>query len=192
MFRLPVVVILSLAVAPALAETPSYNFIEVGYIEVDLDLGGGIDVDGDGFGLGGAFEVGDNFFGFASYQDADFDFDVEFSTIEVGFGYHTNLTDYTSFFARVGYAEAEASAPGFGSEDESGYVAGLGVRSNVTDVIELDFEIAYADFGDGADDTAVGGAIWFDITNNVALGLNISAGDDVTTYGGGLRVFFGY
>jgi opacity protein-like surface antigen len=177
--------------APALGETPSYNFIEAGYVEVDLDFGDGFDVDGDGFGLGGAFEIGDNFFGFASYQDASFDFGVDFSTLEIGLGYHKGISDNTSFFFRVGYADAEISAPGFGSEDESGYSAGIGVRSNVSDLIELALEVAYLDLGDGADDTAIGGAIWFNITDNFALGANVSAGDDVTSYGAGLRLYFG-
>ena len=187
---LAVVLLFSLA-APALAETPSFNFVQAGYVEVDLDLGDGFDVDGDGFGLGGSFEIGDNLFGFASYQDASFDFGVDFSTLEVGLGYHTGITDNTSFFFRIGYADAEVSAPGFGSEDESGYAAGIGVRSNVSDLIELALEVAYVDLGDGADDTAVGGGILFNITDNFALGASISAGDDVTSYGAGLRLYFG-
>ena len=191
MVRALTVFFLFFLAAPALAETPSFNFVEAGYIEVDLDLGDGFDVDGDGFGVGGAFEIGDKVFGFASYQDASFDFNVDFSTLEVGIGFHTGLTDNTSFFFRVGYADVEVSASGFGSEDESGYAAGIGIRSNVSDLIELALEVAYVDLGDGADDTAVGGGIWFNITDNFALGANVSAGDDVTSYGGGLRLYFG-
>jgi opacity protein-like surface antigen len=191
MIRTLTVCLLFFLAAPALAETPSYNFVQATYVEVDVDLGLGSDLDGDGFGVGGAFEIGDNFFGFASYQDASFDFGADFSTLTIGFGYHTGLTDNTSFFFRVGYADAEISASGFGSEDESGYAAGLGVRSQVSDLVELELEVAYVDLGDGADDTAVGGGIWFDVTDSLALGLNVSAGDDVTSYGGGLRFYFG-
>ena len=181
------IALLALA-TPALAETPSYNFIQAGYVEVDLD--GGFDVDGDGFNVGGAFEIGDNFFGFASYQDAGFDFGIDVSTLQVGFGYHTGLTDNTSFFFRAGYAEGDVSISGFGSADDSGYAAGIGVRSNVSDLIELALEVGYLDLGDGVDGTAVGGQIWFNVTDNFALGVNASAGDDETSYGAGLRVYF--
>jgi hypothetical protein len=165
------VALLALA-TPALAETPSFNFFQAGYVDVEIDFGEGFDVDGDGFDVGGAFEIGDNFFGFAIYRDIGLDFGIDVSTLQIGFGYHTGLSDNTSFFFRAGYAEADASLSGFGSEDESGYVA-------------------YADLGDDADDTTVGGQIWFNITDNFALGANISAGDDVTSYGAGLRFYFG-
>ena len=47
-----------------MAESPSFNFIELGYDYVDLDLGGGLDVDGDSYALGGSFEIG--YVGFGS------------------------------------------------------------------------------------------------------------------------------
>ena len=84
---------------PAMAESPNYNFVELGYQFVDLDVGGGTDVDGDGFGIGGSFEFGGDFFGFASYADTGFDFDVDLTQLQIGFGWHTELTDTTDFFA---------------------------------------------------------------------------------------------
>jgi hypothetical protein len=176
---------------PAMAESPSYNFIQVGYQSVEIDLGGGFDVDGDGYGLGGSFEIGDHMFGFASYGKTDFDFGVDLTQLQAGLGYRTGLSDNTDFFATAAYVDAEVSAPGFGSADDNGYGVSIGIRSNVTDLVELFAEIAYVDLGDGADGTEFGGGIWFNLTDSFALGLSASTDDDVTSYGASARFYFG-
>ena len=175
----------------AMAETPSYNFVEAGYQSVDLDIGGGPDVDGDGWGLGGSFEVGDHMFIFASYADTGFDFNVDLSQLQAGLGFKTDLSDNTSFFARAAYVDAEIDTNGFGSFDESGYGLGIGVRSNVSELIELYGEISYVDLGSGADSTGFGGGIYFNITDNFALGVGASTDDDITAYGANVRFYFG-
>lgn len=179
MTRFLVAVFALFLAVPAMAESPSYNFIQVGYQSVEIDLGGGFDVDGDGYGLGGAFEIGDQMFGFASYGKTDFDFDVDLTQVQAGLGYRTGVSDNTDFFATAAYIEAEVSAPGFGSADDSGYGVGIGIRSNVTDL------------GDGADGTAFGGGIWFNLADSFALGLGASTDDDVTSYGVSARFYFG-
>jgi hypothetical protein len=65
------------------------------------------------------------------------------------------------------------------------------VRSNVTDLIELYAEIAYVDLGSGADSTAFGGGIFFNLTEDFALGLGASTDDDVTSFGATARYYFG-
>lgn len=176
---------------PSLAESPSYNFIQVGYQSVEIDLGGGFDVDGDGFGLGGSFEIGEQMFGFASYGKTEFDFDIDLTQLQVGLGFRTGISDNTDFFATASFVEAEVDAPGFESEDDSGYGVGIGIRSNVTDLVELYAEIAYADLGDDADSTAFGAGIWFNLGDSFALGLGASTDDDVTSYGASARLYFG-
>ncbi len=171
---------------PAMAESPSFNFIELGYEFVDLDLGGGDDVDGDGFAVGGSFEIGDNMFGFVSYADTGFDFNIDVKQLQAGLGWRTGLTDSTDFFARAAYVDARIE-----SIDESGYGVGIGVRSNVSDLIELYGEVAYVDLGNGADGTAFGAGIYFNISDSFALGLGASVDDDVTSYGASARFYFG-
>ena len=185
-----VVLLAMFLAAPAIADGPSYNYVQAGYQSVNLDLGGGFDVDGDGYGLGGSFEIGESMFVFASYGTTGFDFDVDLNQLQAGLGYHVGLTDNTDFFATLGYVAAEVEAPGFQSVDDSGYGATIGVRSNVTDLIELFGDIAYVDFGDGGE-TAVGAGIWFNFTDSFALGLAAGSGDDVTSYGASARIYFG-
>ena len=175
---------------PAMAESPSFNFVELGYDFVELDLGGGVDVDGDGWAVGGSFEIGDNLFGFASYGDTGFDFSVDLTQLQIGLGWRTPLSDSTDFFARAAYLNAEIDASGFGSIDESGYGLGIGVRSNISDLIELYGEIAYADLGSDSDSTAVGAGIYFNISDGFALGLGASVDSDVTAYGARARFYF--
>ena len=149
------------------------------------------DVDGDGYGLGVSFEIGDNFFGFASYVTSDFDFGVELNQLQAGLGYRLGVTDNTDVFASLAYVDAEVEAAFFGSADDSGYGVTIGVRSNVSDLIELFGEVAYVDLGGGSDGTAIGGGIWFNLTDNFALGLGAAFDDDVTSYGASARFYFG-
>lgn len=177
--------------APAMADRPSYNFVHAGYQSVDLDLGGSADFDGDGYALGGSFEIGENMFGFANYADTSFDFSVDQTQLFAGLGWRRGLSESTDFYAFAGYLEIDVSAPGLGSFDESGFGVGIGVRSNVTDLVELTGEISYADLGSSSENTTVSGGIWFNIANSFALGLGAATDDDVTSFGGSARLYFG-
>lgn len=191
MFRYLVLALVFVIGAPAVAESPSYDYIQAGYQAVDIDFGGGLDIDGDGYGVNASFEIGDSMFGFATYAKSDFDFGVDLSQWQAGLGYHTGLTDNTDFFISAAYVNAEVKASGFGSFDQDGYGASVGVRSNVSDFIELFGEVAYVDLGSGSDDTAVGGGICFNFTDRFALAITASAGSDITSYGAGARIYFG-
>lgn len=187
-----VLILTSFAATTAMAESPSFNYFQVGFQSVELDAGV-FDVDGDGFALEGSFEIGENLFGFANYGQTDFDNDFEVTKLQVGLGARAGISDRTDFFARVAYVEGEFSAAGFIPSDDSGYGLGIGVRSNVSDLIELYAEIAYVDLGDGSDSTgtAFGGGIWFNLNETFALGLGAAAEDHVNSFGAHARVYFG-
>ncbi len=173
--------------AIASADSPSYDFVEVAYVNGDID---NPDVDGDGFGLGGSVSIHENWFMFADYSDLGFDFDVDLSLLEVGVGYRFPMSDTTDFAILAAYVNAEVDT-GFGSADDDGYGLTALIRSMLNDRFELNGGISYVDFGgtDG-DDTSfsIGGVYSF--TDNVAFDGRIEIGDDVNLYIAGIRFYF--
>ncbi len=191
MFRLLTAAAAVALTVPALAEQPSYNYIQGGYQRIDVDGGPVADFDGDGFGLGGSFEIGENWHVNAGYSTVDFGFGVDLNQANVGFGFHTGISENTSFFADLSWLRAEADAGGLGSASDDGYGIAIGLRSNLTDNFELAGHLAYADLGDGADGTSVGAAAWYNFNKSFAIGLFADVEEDATGYGVGARVYFG-
>lgn len=183
----------------------SYNYADLGwtYSEVD-DVVPGLDADGNGPGIrfSGALHPNIHLFGGYTYQDIDLDIsgapDIDGSTWNLGVGYNYNFNKITSMFARVGYVYAEVDADGL-SADEDGYglSAGIrymlitdGIRQSVFDGIEFQGSLDYVDLDDTGDETSIGAGVLLHVTPNVALGLEGSWGDDVSSYLAGVRLTF--
>ncbi len=173
---------------PAMADTPTYNFINAGFQRVQLD-GNGVDVDGDGFVIAGAYEIADNWHIVASYASTGFDFSVDLNQLQIGAGYHTDISDTTNFFANALYVDYEVDTGGFGSVDDSGFGLAIGLRSNISSTLELEGSITHIDIGD-ADGTTLAGAGWYKFSREFAVGLNAAIEDDVTAFGIAGRLYF--
>lgn len=182
---------LVLLAIPAMAEDLSYNYIQAGYgwYNFDDDFAG--DIDGDGFNINGSVEVGENWYIFAGYSTADFDYGIDLNEASVGVGFHAPINARADFFATVSYVSAEVSLSGFGSADEDGYGVSVGLRGMATDKVELTGAIAYADLGDGADGTSIGGTALYNFTDKFAAGIDVGFDEDVTAYGIVGRLYFG-
>lgn len=176
--------------APVWAQQPSYNYANAGFQIVELDAGGGADVDGDGFVFGGSYEVSPEWHLVGSYSSTDFDFGVDVTQLQIGGGFHTEISPQTSAFVDLTWVRAEVDAGIFGSVDDTGYGLTIGLRSNVSDQLELAGGLAYVDFGDGGDSTALGGAAWYKVGETIALGIQASFDEDVVSYGFGARLYF--
>ena len=175
----------SLAPLAAHAESPSYSYVEGGYVRTNID---GIGKDADGFALRGSVGFTDDFFLFAGYLDQGV-YGVDLKQYGVGAGYAWSMTDTTDLYGKVGYVKAEADLDGFGIDDD-GYSLGIGIRSFVTKNLELEAAVNYVDLSDSGDDTTFGaGARWY-FTEHFALGIEAEVGDDATSYGIGLRWSF--
>lgn len=188
MLRITGIALFCALAAPALAEGPSYNYVEGAYQRVDIDLGPA-DVDGDGFRIGGSFEIGEMWQVVANYGMADLDFDVDFDQLSLGGGFHAPVTDNVDFVANFVYVRVEASAGGFDADDD-GLGMSIGLRGFAADRLELAGFIDYVDLDDSGDDTSIRGQAWYSFTREFALGFDLSSGDDVTTYGIGARYYF--
>lgn len=181
---------LMLSSATAMAEGPSYSYIQASYQEVEFDIGGGFgSADGDGFGVAGSVAINDSWYVFAGYSSAEIESVIDLNQFSIGAGWHSAINETTDWFVSVGYVGAEVSAPGFGSVDDTGFGVGLGMRSMINPKLELAGSINYADFGDGGE-TSLGLGAWYTISGNFAVGLGADFGDDVSGYGIGIRLYF--
>jgi hypothetical protein len=170
------------------AEQMNYSYAELGYVDTELD-GDGFDVDGDGFALRGSLAVHPSFFVFANYQDLSFDFNVDSSLLEVGGGGHWPLTDKVDLIGKLGIVKAELEAGQFDADDD-GFLLGARVRGVVAPQFELEGGFDYRDLDDAGDDTTIVLEGRYFFVNNVAGGLGVSIGDDITSLGLNVRVTF--
>ena len=191
MIRLSILLLAVVLATPAIAETPSFTFVQAGYQWMDIKTGGGDNIDVDGWGIGGSLELGDNLFILASFARGDMGFGIDLDETQAGIGYHTDFSDSTAFFATLTYAKVDASSDGFSSVSEDGYGASIGVRSNASDLVEVAIAISYVDLGHGSNTTSVGTEVMFNLTDRFAIGANLNYDDDATSYGGSARFYFG-
>jgi long-subunit fatty acid transport protein len=187
MLRSSLIILLLAFSASASAEDFSYDYVFLGYGNVELDS---VNVDGNGYSLGGSYGFTDSIHGFASYETADLDFSVDTTRYNFGVGYNTSVSDAVDMFARLSYEYLEFDVPGVGSVDDSGYGLSVGARFAASAKLELDAAVNYVDYGDG-DDTGfeVGGL--YNFSDAFALGLAAEWSDEFTTYALTGRFYFG-
>jgi hypothetical protein len=175
---------LLLSGAAALAEGPSYSYIQASYQEIDVDGGG----DGDGFGVAGSVAVNESWFVYAGYSSFDLESTFDLDQLEVGGGWHAPVSNKTDWFVTASYIDYELSGRGFGSASEDGFGVGIGIRSMFSPSLELYGKAQYEDVGDG--ETSLAAGLWYTVTGNLALGAGLEVGDDITAYGVGIRLYF--
>lgn len=177
----------------------TYNYVDLAYVNTDVDDAlPGVDVDGDGGAIRFSGSVHPNVHLFGEYSQVDLDFGVDVTTWQVGVGYNHSLADYTDLFATVAYADAEVEASGV-SFDDDGYALGAGIRhmfvndqirASVLDGIELLGRLNYVDLDDSGDDTSGTAGILFHFDPVLAVGIEGTWSDDVTSYALGVRLMY--
>lgn len=188
MQRITGIALLCAFTAPALADGLSYNFVEGFYERVEIDSGI-TDVDGDGFAIGGSFEIGDMWQVIGSYSTADLDFGLDYDQLMLGGGFHAPVTDNVDLVANFMYVRIDVGGTG-GDTDDDGLGMSVGLRGFAAPRLELGGFVDYVDLDDAGDDTSIRGQAWYYLTPDFALGLDISSGDDITTWGLGGRYYF--
>lgn len=185
MLRFTALGVLMLSSTMAMAEGPSYNYIQGSFQQWDLD-GGGIDADGNGFAVGGSVAFGDSWHVFADYASAELDSFLDIDLIMIGGGYHVDLSSNTDVYAELGFAEADVQFFG----DDSGIVYRVGVRSMLEPNLELTASLGKMDLGDVDFGTEFAAGLWYTISGNLAVGAEARFADDVNRYGIGARLYF--
>jgi len=136
------------------AATPNYKYAEVAYGTGDLELAlsgvGSADIDQDGFEIEGSYAfIDEQLWLYASYADLSGDeagLDIDVETLELAAGWIFGISDTTSIDLSARYREDALSvSDGFDSEsvDVDGLGVAIGVRSNITEMIEIYGRLGY-------------------------------------------------
>ena len=181
---------LALALPFAASADVSYKYLDVNYqFGGDIDAGGA-SVDTDGFGIKASFPINDAWFATFDYNSLSTDpSGLDITDWALSGGWRNDM-----FFAKFGWESAEFDFGPFGSLDDSGYNLDFGVRTMVSDAVELNGHVGYSDLGDLDTFTNYGfGAVWmFGDNMGASFNYDMRSGDgfDQTSMGLGLRVNF--
>ena len=199
-FKILSVLTASAALVPfmAQAEGLSYTYVEAGYLNTDIDE---FEETVGGWGAKGSFEITENIFAFANFADQSANIgqgvgDIDFQSWDIGVGYAWPIADQTDIYGTIGYVSVDADLPGsiedyFGSDPEdSGYSLGAGVRTRFAERFEAEANVQYANLSDYGDEFEFGVMGRWYITDMWALAVGYNAGDETSTFYGGVRLQF--
>ncbi|TRW50178.1 porin family protein [Aliidiomarina halalkaliphila] len=172
--------------APAAAQSataPSFDHLGASYIDFDADgdsiKGFGLDFEKT---LSGNWFIGADYFNVSDSASETFMGEtvsarVEMSLLNANVGYKFYTTDRFAAYASAGLSMVEAkvrfSSPDLSfneSDSETGWNAQIGIRSRITDSIELDAYARHVEIDD-EDDQIIGVSGRFFINQNFSLGL---------------------
>ena len=181
--------LLSLGTAQA-AESPRWNSASISYQSVDID--------GDkltGFAVSGSKLLGEDFFVVGSYGNASDDIEgieFDFNTLSVGLGYRYAISQNTDFFGVVSYEDVEVEVSYQGNSEsvsDNGYGLRVGIRSMLSEKVELSGSLQYVDIADETE-TAFGISALYNFTEQFSAGVSYSKVDDVDTLSVSAIYFF--
>lgn len=170
----------SLLSASAMAAEVSYTNLNVGYLNGEADLPGYVtalgledDVDLEGFFVSGQYEITNNFFAYASYQDGELEanfiggggFEVDTRVIEAGLGGYAALGEDVDVYYSAGYKYTTLEIDGFGDQDVGNIDLTVGLRWSIASWVEVN---PYIEQSIGVDDDEFVGAV-----NTTTAGLNL-------------------
>lgn len=165
--------------ATAAAEDLNYTFLQGSFERVEIDASG---FEGDTLGLNGSYALSDNVHIFGGFGLTDFDLDVERTSLDIGIGYNTPISETVDLVGTLSYVSQEFDAPGQTSIDDNGYGLGLGLRAVLSESIEVNGGLEYIDLNDFGDDTAFVAGLRYHLNDMVSFGLGGQWADDTDTY----------
>lgn len=150
----------------ALAASPKWRFVEGGYTNAEIGR-----ADFDGLNVGGKYLFNNNFFVSGEYDMLD-ESGTDLDLLTLGGGYRLPINSFTDAYFGVNYERVELE-----NYDDSGYSVDAGVRSMLTEQVELLGEIGYYDVDDGDVTVKIGANYYF--TPQWAIGANYKKIDDL-------------
>ena len=174
----------STAFAQGTTDRPfSYDYLTGGLALTELDAGG--------LEIGGSFSLSPNVHAFASYSDWEINQNVDRSILQLGAGYHWDLSPNLDLVATIAYADSELDLPGPAEIDDDGLILGFGLRNWLSDSVEAYADILLDDsLGRNVDSVLrLGGE--YHVNPQFSIGGRVRVDEDETTLFFGGRFYFG-
>lgn len=176
--RKTLITALAVATPFALAAEPSYDYLEGSYLNLDGDL--------DGFGVAGSKAMAPNFHLYGEYDHAE-DGPLEARTAVIAAGLNHGISPTTDVVGRIGWAKGWVEAGGVDFDDD-GLMAEAGLRTALSDTIEINGFLRHVDVADADPSLAIGGVFGF--TPAFGVTGDVEFTEDETMYRVGLRYSF--
>lgn len=187
MKRTVLALMLSAAAVSAQASDLDYSYVQGSYKNGDIE---GVGM--DGFGVNGSFKFSDSFYGLLSYDKLS-DSGVDFAETAVGVGFRHGISDKSDWISELSYVRDKADL-GFFDVSDNGYRVATGVRSMVSDKVELNGKVNYtniSDFGNGFG-ASLGGVYHVNDSFGITASYDFSDrdGDNIKSWNLGARFSF--
>lgn len=169
-FALTALLVLATPMDPLMA-SPNYTYAEAGFLRLD----GGA----DGLVLGGSYALDERFHLVGEFARAS-ESPITVTRARLGVGYHYAYSGTTDWVLRGGAILARARISGLGSINDSGWFAEAGLRSLVTDFIEVNGFVTHSDAGAATTQLSLTG--WYHFTRRLALGAGLNDEVDLTLW----------
>ncbi|WP_421132896.1 outer membrane beta-barrel protein [Alteromonas sp. A079] len=152
-----------------LADSPNWRYVEGGYTKIDFDNNESFEP--DGLTVNSKYLLNNNWFlngEYSFFEEGNFDFDM--LTVGAGYRLPVNATTDAYFGANLERVDGDV-------EDDTGYSINAGLRSMITDQVELAGEVGYYDIDEGEATIKVGANYY--ITPQWAVGASYEMIDDL-------------
>jgi len=173
---------------------------------------------GGGYGLTLSFPINDSLFIFGDYSDTESDFtfsdnagviipsDTDIKRLNVGVGFVMPMNDTSDFVLSGAYSDIDYGDFNVGADSDEiddlddalddlnedpsdGYFVDAKLRSQFATAWEGSIGARYTDIED-AEGFSLIGNVMYEFAPNWGLNLSLDAGDDLTTWGAGIRYTF--
>lgn len=170
----------------AFAQPASYTYIEINAGNIETDLGP-VAAEGDSISVAGSYEFSERLYVLAGYTKAEYDVDFDRTALGFGGGIHQDFQGLMDLYAEILFANLEEDSLFRGTRDDNGYTAEIGLRSALSQRIEVGAALAQSDFFDD-EQVSFGLRARAYISDTTSLGVSYAKSEDATSVDFGLRV----